>query len=251
MRPRIVTHLGVADVVTVANAVIGLLAVVTATYDPDLAARLILLAAMGDGLDGILARRYGGTPLGEHLDSLADVAAFGIAPAILLYTVTTTGWAITPDPRTIPALLLLVIPALYLAMAVVRLAFYTAHNTHVGYTEGAPTTLAATILAAAVLTHAIPAGVLLAGTFLLTYLMVVSLAYPDLLIRDTVVMGTVQGLAVLIPSMFGRVFPIALVSFAVAYLLLAPRFYWAAPDPDPDPDQDADPSRARTPSGRK
>ena len=46
---------------------------------------VILLAAMIDGLDGIVARAMVSSPLGAFLDSLADMVSFGIAPAILAH----------------------------------------------------------------------------------------------------------------------------------------------------------------------
>jgi CDP-diacylglycerol--serine O-phosphatidyltransferase len=62
----------------------------------------------------------------------------------------------------------------------------------------------------------------------LTVLMVSTVEYPDLLARDAVAMGAVQAVAVLAPTLFGRVFPTALLAWAVAYLALAPKFYWRA-----------------------
>lgn len=52
----------------------------------DRAAMLIFLAGILDGLDGRIARLTGTTSaFGEQLDSLADVIAFGVAPAFLVY----------------------------------------------------------------------------------------------------------------------------------------------------------------------
>ncbi|MCC6470856.1 MAG: phosphatidylcholine/phosphatidylserine synthase [Alphaproteobacteria bacterium] len=46
----------------------------------------IVLAGIFDGLDGRMARLLGGTSkFGAELDSLSDFAAFGVAPAILVY----------------------------------------------------------------------------------------------------------------------------------------------------------------------
>jgi CDP-diacylglycerol---serine O-phosphatidyltransferase len=54
----------------------------------DLALRLILLAVIADGVDGALARQLRATSaIGEQLDSLADIIAFGAAPALLFVTV--------------------------------------------------------------------------------------------------------------------------------------------------------------------
>lgn len=47
----------------------------------------IFLAAFLDGLDGRVARAIGAqSPFGEQLDSLSDLIAFGLAPAILMYS---------------------------------------------------------------------------------------------------------------------------------------------------------------------
>ena len=52
----------------------------------ELAAGLLILAALIDGLDGLLARRLNAaSPFGAELDSLSDFVCFGVAPALLLY----------------------------------------------------------------------------------------------------------------------------------------------------------------------
>lgn len=55
--------------------------------DFTLAAWLILLAGVGDTLDGRVARfARTGSRFGSELDSLVDVCCFGLAPAVLIYT---------------------------------------------------------------------------------------------------------------------------------------------------------------------
>ena len=52
----------------------------------ELAAGLLILAAVIDGLDGLLARRLNAaSPFGAELDSLSDFVCFGVAPALLVY----------------------------------------------------------------------------------------------------------------------------------------------------------------------
>jgi len=228
MRPRFVGRIGPADLITVANAVLGLFAVVVATSDPHLAARLVLLAAVGDGLDGVVARYVGGTAVGQYLDSLSDVAAFGMAPAVLVVGLVTRDWGLSLTAPTPRLLVVLAVAALFLAMVVLRLGLYTAYDTKTEYTHGVPSTLAATVLGAAVLAKVAAPPVLLGGTVVLAYLMVSTVNYPDLLARDALLMGVVHGLAVLFPDAFGRAFPYALLTLGLAYLVLAPRFYWRA-----------------------
>lgn len=226
MRPRFVGRIGPADVVTVANAVVGLLAAVVATADPYLAARLILLAAVGDGLDGVIARRYGGTAVGSYLDSLSDVAAFGVAPAVLVVAIVRREWGLSLTAVTPELALVLAVAAFFLAMVVVRLGLYTAFDTASDYTLGVPSTLAATLLGAAVLARIVTPPTALVGAAVLAYLMVTRIRYPDLLARDALIMGIVHVVAVVAPVYLGRAFPFALLTLALAYLVLAPRFYW-------------------------
>ncbi|SEH11327.1 CDP-diacylglycerol---serine O-phosphatidyltransferase [Natronorubrum sediminis] len=232
MLPRFVGRLGVADAVTIANAALGFVAIVVAFVDIDLAARLILLAAIADGLDGILARRYGGTDAGPYLDSLADVASFGVAPAVLAFVVVTDGLAIGFDAVTGELLLVTIICALFVATAVTRLGMYTAYDISGNYTEGVQTTLAATVLGAAILAGRPEPWLVLAITGAFCYLMVSRIRYPDLLVRDAAIMGIVHALAILIPSFAGRTFPYALLTLGIAYMTLSPWLYWRQ-DPEP------------------
>src|SRR4051812_32567999 len=53
----------------------------------DAAAIAIFVAMVADGLDGRVARMTNTqTPFGAQYDSLSDMAAFGIAPALVVYS---------------------------------------------------------------------------------------------------------------------------------------------------------------------
>ena len=68
----------------------GIVATMNGKYD--LAAWFILISAVFDALDGKVARLTGTTSrFGVEYDSLADVVAFGVAPALLMYS-----WALQP-----------------------------------------------------------------------------------------------------------------------------------------------------------
>lgn len=83
-----------ADWFTLANAVCGvgaLFSVMTYLETHDVrhvyfASALVFAALVFDVLDGRIARwRQTSSPMGQELDSLADVISFGVAPAILAY----------------------------------------------------------------------------------------------------------------------------------------------------------------------
>jgi len=79
------------------------------------AAFWIILAAMMDGLDGIIARAtHSSSEFGTQLDSLADTFSFGAAPSILLYL-----WGMqNAGPSAV------IFSFLYLTAGILRLARY-------------------------------------------------------------------------------------------------------------------------------
>ena len=80
-------RIGSADLLTLANGFLGTLAI---TYILDgehlMASFLIFLAVIMDGLDGIVARRYGSPhEFGQFLDSISDAVSFCLAPGLIIY----------------------------------------------------------------------------------------------------------------------------------------------------------------------
>lgn len=224
MGSRFLAELTPADVVTLANAAIGFGAIVVAPFDPALAARLILLAAVTDGIDGAIARYFGGSNVGPYLDSLADVPSFALAPAVTVFVVVIDHPTGTIDPLT--GAILAIAPAFFVMMAILRLGFYSTYDAQATKTVGSPSTLAATILATLLLIPHPTDPMLLGITILLAVGMVAPIEYPDLLARDALLMGVIHILAVAFPLFYGRVFVYALLTLAVAYLLLSPWLYW-------------------------
>ena len=85
----------VPNLVTMLGLCFGLTSI-RFTFDDrfELAAGLLILAAIVDGLDGLLARRLNvASPFGAELDSLSDFVCFGVAPALLLYHFALEGMA--------------------------------------------------------------------------------------------------------------------------------------------------------------
>ncbi|WP_425596319.1 CDP-diacylglycerol--serine O-phosphatidyltransferase [Nitrosophilus kaiyonis] len=72
---------------TAASAFIGVISIIAASKGEfEKAAWLILLSLIFDGLDGRIARlTHTTSKFGMEFDSLADIVAFGAAPAMLLY----------------------------------------------------------------------------------------------------------------------------------------------------------------------
>ena len=96
-RPRhfsLVRSMGPGDVLTLGNLGAGTAAIflcLSALSTGDsrrlwLAFALLPVAGVFDVLDGLAARRFHSSRLGADLDSLADIVSFGVAPAVLGYT---------------------------------------------------------------------------------------------------------------------------------------------------------------------
>lgn len=225
---RTLGRLGAADAVSLANVVLGFAAGAVAVADPALGARLLLLAAIADGLDGVVARAFGGSPLGGHLDSIADVASFGVSPALLLYGIFRGEWGGLLAAEPWQAAVMVGVPSVFLVLSVLRTALYTVLEIRgEDRREGVPNTLVATLLAAGFLAGVTNLLVLAVATVGLSALMIAGVPYPELRSRDALAMGAVQAAAVVAPTAYARVFPRALLVAAVLFLVGAPWFYWS------------------------
>ena len=83
-----VTRSVIPNLFTAMNMFSGFLSIINASQGKyDYAAILIIIAAIFDALDGIMARlTKSSSELGVELDSLSDVISFGAAPAFLIYS---------------------------------------------------------------------------------------------------------------------------------------------------------------------
>ncbi len=83
-----VTRSVIPNLFTAMNMFSGFLSIINASQGKyDYAAILIIIAAVFDALDGIMARlTKSSSELGVELDSLSDIISFGAAPAFLIYS---------------------------------------------------------------------------------------------------------------------------------------------------------------------
>lgn len=172
------------DLFTLLNATFGFMAILAAgrAYGEGFqkyAIVFILLAAMADGLDGLVARKMGGSSLGANLDSLADLISFGAAPAFLAIS------AFHLPPQFWP------VGILFLLCGALRLArFNVAPSKSEGYFEGLPIPAAGIALSASVLLGRQTLTVIL--MLALAILMISSVSYPK--IRDLRLMLLFSGI---------------------------------------------------------
>jgi CDP-diacylglycerol--serine O-phosphatidyltransferase len=130
---------------TVASLLLGMAAIFLAIDgDFKLAAVALLGCVVCDGLDGGLARRFSvASPFGAQMDSMADLASFGVATAVVLYQ-----WLVAEgtSPAAAGAAC-----ALIAVCAAIRLARFNVSPKNGRYFCGVPTTMVAAVLAVHVL----------------------------------------------------------------------------------------------------
>lgn len=243
------TSIKVADMFTLANGLLGFMAI---TYIIDrnfmVATFLILIAMVMDGLDGYVARRMGTErPIGRVLDSISDSISFCIAPALLVY-----GLFYSKEHDTFRLLaqniLTVVASAMLAIFGIVRLVRYTRNDYAVETFLGLPTP--ATALAIILLTYLFSGKtgsffylsyqpfIVLLMCIAMSFIMISDLPYPK--VRGWVQRGTLIGIILAaIPAIIAifdvdwslrtlRVISVCAFILTFGYVIGGPAFAWHA-----------------------
>ena len=119
----------IADIFTVGNLCCGVLSIFLAMDGLfDLSALLLFLAVVFDVLDGKIAGLMNQKNLfGKQLDSMSDLVSFGVAPALLFYSLSS------------PGILGIIVALFFVACGMLRLARYNISEES-GF-EGVPITV--------------------------------------------------------------------------------------------------------------
>jgi len=128
LQKSMIKLLSVADGISILNAVFGVLAIIFITsnlgtceiFRIRASFTFILLALLADGLDGIIARKFGKSDIGEYLDSMADMTSFVIAPAVFIYYI----YSNMPNFLFYRHIYLLFALILFLSFGIIRLASF-------------------------------------------------------------------------------------------------------------------------------
>lgn len=164
---------------TAASAFLGVISILASSRGEfEKAAIYILLSLVFDGLDGRVARMTKTTSkFGAEFDSLADIVAFGVAPAMLFY------FNVGHEFGRLGSL----VAAMYVVFGAIRLARFNvmAANSEPSVFIGVPIPTAAVVIAMWILMHeeyqfmrSIEWSMLL-GQVILSFLMVSNVRYPS------------------------------------------------------------------------
>jgi len=166
---NIIKAVALPDIFSLCNALFGFLAVMAAFSGwISLSIGLLVLSLLADGADGYLARRMGSGPLGQNLDSFADLISFGAAPALLALS------AFDLPPMAWAA------GGLYLICGTLRLARFNITPKNERFFEGLPIPAAGIMVAASI--PVMRSELTLVFLLILSFLMVTSFPFPK--VRD-------------------------------------------------------------------
>lgn len=155
----------IADGLTLVNGLFGFAAILPWLLElgpfrdiPNayVAAAYIGLGVAADGVDGIAARRWGSTGLGDALDSMSDILTFSVAPAVFLVMM------IRPDPGTALALATSLTAVALIVAGMLRLARHQTEASKAHFV-GLPTPWSGATLVALLLFGVPPWGALVAA----------------------------------------------------------------------------------------
>jgi CDP-diacylglycerol--serine O-phosphatidyltransferase len=163
----------IPNALTALNLVLGMCAIISTFHNEFYQAALFIVAAMiSDGLDGRVARYLNvSSEFGKELDSLCDLASFGVAPAILAYAFLLKDFGIIGS----------LIAAFFATCGALRLARFNVNTTTVkGYFMGLPIPAAGCVVATFVMLGIKPVGwIFPILVIVFAYLMVSTIKYPD------------------------------------------------------------------------
>lgn len=196
------SRVSAADLFTLANGALGFVAI---TYILDRkfigATALLLLSMIMDGLDGLMARRYGSKHnKGQVLDSISDSISFVFAPALLVYAELhgATGSKLTD------AVVLLASIA-FLATGLFRLARFSVGGFQLPHFVGMPAPAGALVIILLCLLFGASSGferagfyftfadlpyLIIVATFAVSFLMASEISYPKMHDRMALAGGT-------------------------------------------------------------
>lgn len=220
---KIQSFFAISDGISLMNMICGFISILLAiNHNFELSAILMIIAIMFDSVDGWVARKINRNDklkFGQNIDSLSDAISFGAAPAVFLYTISST---IHHNLSILPAIISLLI----VACGVLRLTRYNAIADYIQTHDfiGFPIPGIAIILATFYLSGLFNIYIALILMTIVSLLMISNVTYPKF--DNLIIIGISVVLIVLIIlpislTLFGINIPaLILLIFSLYYLLI-------------------------------
>ncbi len=191
-----------ADIISMLNGFFGLSAILLLVFEFGLTTQLkfhlvfvfVLLGLLADGLDGILARRFGKGTLGVYFEAMSDMTTMGITPVIAIAFLFTSSFQ---QETLLNHVILWFLLLFYLSAAFIRLAsFHPLKDklVFIGFPASATTMF---LLSSSFLIHSI--FILFFFIFISACLMIIPISFP----KPTRMMNIFSALTIIITIIIG------------------------------------------------
>ena len=203
------SSLPIADFFTVLNGVFGMIAIfMLFSKREEIAFILILFAVLADGMDGIIARKYGNP--GGYMDELADVISFCIAPSVMIYVLSYSH-----------ILIRVIICSIYLICGLIHLIRY--HLGEKEYFVGITTPTAA-LFVMLLLFLSSPQWILYSATIIVSILMISTILYPRIKGGFAAVAASLIILAAFMGKTYDGLALVLLLAGVIIYISFGPYY---------------------------
>ncbi len=206
-----------ADAISLLNASFGFLAIFFIMLDEQrLAVSFIFFALIADGLDGIIARRFGGGKMGESLEAMADMVSLSLAPLFFVF-VYAIEFKIENILISLPTIL---VGLLFISCSAIRLAsFHVMKDKH--YFVGLPASVS-TILLIGLSYFDLPIFSYLVILFILSMIMISSIKFPKPTITMNVTATILIFLTITLYTYYHSISFIILLGAMILYSIFGP-----------------------------
>jgi archaetidylserine synthase len=227
LQKSMIRLLTVADLVTLLNAILGFFALLLVfSNEIRLAAILILLGLLADGLDGMIARKLGTGKLGESLEPLADMISLSVAPLALFYKLYYESVVSQPSLHWF----LVAVLGFSLLCSIIRLSSFSLLKQK-EFFIGLPTSASALFLV--LLSFLTPVVWLpLIVIIVLSLAMISPVRFPKPGLKVNVITAVFIIATIVLDSLYYNIAPLLLLTALFAYILLGPLYlYWKKSGP--------------------
>ena len=224
MQKSMIKLISIADVISLTNAISGVIAILflfsslgtCEEFRLRASFSFILLALLADGLDGIVARKVGKSDIGEYLESMADMTSMVIAPAAFIYYVYSESFGFL-FYRHIYLLFALI---LFLSFGIIRLASFHVMKKE-KYFIGLPAS-ASTIILLIISFFKVEFIYILPAVVIIGAATVSDIKFPKPGIRINAIATLLIILTLIMYNSFQRIAPLLLLSAILVYAIGGP-----------------------------
>lgn len=224
MHQSMIKLIRLADVISIINASNGFIAsLVLLIYALSqnmvhlrIAVSLIFFGLLADGLDGIIARKKGKGPLGEYIESIADMSSMIIAPSLVVFV----NYQKAVSNHLSLNILLLFTVLLYMVCGMIRLAAFHPLKKQKTYL-GLPASAAALII---LLTSVffVSFFYILPIIVIVSLLMILPVSFPKPSVKINIIATCLIFSTILLWDLFLKISPLIFLICMLLYVFIGP-----------------------------